>query len=300
MTERSRWALFGVCSLIVLGSSGALKGRLRASVELPCELRKRSPSIENLLVYWQRKVDGEDVLVAEASYGKVITTNQHETYKGRASLSPSGVGNGDFTLHLSNLSLNDSGTFTCYVFVDSHTVIRLQNDSTMLHVTVPTADYSMPIITRAGPMEKTTELTLTCHTQGGAPQPDIRWINGSDGMPIQNVRIHNNIQKDDNFINVTSTISINVTSTTNFTCVILTASSNLTSNTYMMEVTDENAESESRQGVAPAVWNSVLPVVIVGIAVVVGMMVLKRRYLCPTGCPPQAEYQQGKAETNQM
>lgn len=95
-------------------------------------------------------------------------------------------------------------------------------------VSVPTANYSTPVITSAPPNERNPELKLTCTTQGGAPKPEITWINASDGTPIHERHIHNDIYQVEDFINVTSTVTINVTSTTNFSCVILTASGNLT------------------------------------------------------------------------
>ncbi|KAM5127139.1 uncharacterized protein ACMZJ9_020864 [Mantella aurantiaca] len=171
------------------------------------------------------------------------------------------------------------------------------SDTTDNEVSVPTAEYSTPVLTSAAPTERSPELTLTCTTQGGTPQPEIRWVNDSDGTTIREDQIHNNIDQDEDFINVTSTITINVTSTTSFSCVILTASGNLTSNAYVLEVTGDNSDTERQHDVAPAVWNSIIVVVVILlIAGLVGILILKRRFLFPAGCSRQVEYQQGKAE----
>ncbi|XP_040190086.1 ICOS ligand-like [Rana temporaria] len=265
---------------------------MRSSVELPCDLQQQTCPIENLYVYWQRELHGQQALVAGVSHGEWITKEQHEAYRGRASLTLTNLSHGDFTLHLSDLLLKDSGTYVCNILCNESTYQKLLGNTIELHVT---ADYSMPVITSAPPSERSPELKLTCTTQGGAPQPEIRWINASDGTPIHERHIHNYIDRDKDFINVTSTITINVTSTTNFSCVILTASGNLTD---VLEVLGENNETGKQYGVAPAVRNSIiLLVVLLVIAIPVGIVVLKKPFSFPTGCS-RREYQQGKADSD--
>ncbi|XP_077335598.1 ICOS ligand isoform X2 [Lithobates pipiens] len=293
MSGASRWMLLGVCCLIVVWGSGeALEARLRGSVTLPCELQQLTCPIQHLLVYWQRKLDGKDILVAGVTNESSNTNEQHGAYRGRASLNLTNLSNGDFTLHLSRLLSNDSGIYDCFVFCGETITVELLRNSTELHVT---ANYSMPVITSAPPSERSPELKLTCTTQGGAPQPDIRWINTSDGTPIHERHIHNYIDRDKDFINVTSTVTINVTSATNFSCVILTASGNLSD---VLEVTAKNNETLKQYGVAPAVRNSIIMlVVLLIIAILVGIMVLKKPFSFPTGCW-RGEYQQGKADSD--
>ncbi|PIO23906.1 hypothetical protein AB205_0087990, partial [Aquarana catesbeiana] len=279
-------------SLVVWGSGEALEARLRGSVSLPCVLQQRTCPIQHLLVYWQRKLDGKDILVAGVINENLNTNLQHEEYRGRASLNLTNLSNGDFTLHLSHLLLNDSGIYDCFVFCGETSTQELLKNTTELHVT---ANYSTPVITSAPPNERNPELKLTCTTQGGAPKPEITWINASDGTPIHERHIHNDIYQVEDFINVTSTVTINVTSTTNFSCVILTASGNLT---YVLEVTGENNETGKQYGVAPAVRNSIIMlVVLLIIAIVVVIMVLKKPFSFPTGCW-RREYQQGKADSD--
>ncbi|XP_073473718.1 ICOS ligand-like isoform X2 [Aquarana catesbeiana] len=293
MSGGSRWMLLGVCCLIVVWGSGeALEARLRGSVSLPCELQQRTCPIQHLLVYWQRKLDGKYILVAGVSNKSLTTNEQHEAYRGRASLNLTNLSNGDFTLHLSHLWSNDSGIYDCFIFCEETSTQKLLENTTELHVT---ANYSTPVITSSPPSERNPELKLTCTTQGGAPQPEITWINASDGTPIHKRHIHNDFDQVEDFINVTSTVTINVTSTTNFSCVILTASGNLT---YVLEVTGENKETGKQYGVAPAVRNSIIMlVVLLIIAIVVVIMVLKKPFSFPTGCW-RREYQQGKADSD--
>lgn len=108
---------------------------MRSSVELPCELQQQTCPIENLYVYWQRELHGQQALVAGVSQGKSITKEQHEAYRGRASLTLTNLSNGHFTLHLSDLLLKDSGTYVCNILCNEITYQQLLGNTIELHVT---------------------------------------------------------------------------------------------------------------------------------------------------------------------
>ncbi|XP_073407176.1 ICOS ligand-like [Dendrobates tinctorius] len=216
----------------------SLLGSLRGSVELPCVYHQLPDAIEKINVYWQLRNHTQDLVVAAAMKGVVDMTFVDERFKGRAHLHPEGLRAGNFNLSLRNLSLHDSGTYVCIIlWMPSYTDIL---NSTTVELEV-TAEFSTPLmdIPEPGKLLYGQEVNLTCKSQGGLELPLIMWINSNDGSRIQEGRVHEAIHQDGDFINVMSTITLNITSNFNISCVIVTRNGNLTSQHYKMDITPE-------------------------------------------------------------
>ncbi|XP_056408579.1 T-lymphocyte activation antigen CD80-like isoform X2 [Hyla sarda] len=215
-------------------------GPLQGSVELPCVHHQPSGSIEEFTVYWQKKNVPEDLVVATIIAGKVDTRYVSEIFRGRAHFNPEGLQDGNYNLTLSNLSLQDSGEYKC---------IRLRNtnqDPKITETQLEVREFSTPVVGDVSSTHKLptgNEWNLTCTSKGGLELPRIIWINATDGREVRGGRVHKDIQQIGDLINVTSTITLNITSTINISCVIVTKNGNVTSEPYKMEVTEEEERS---------------------------------------------------------
>ncbi|XP_075053638.1 ICOS ligand-like [Mixophyes fleayi] len=276
--------------ILALGCNAAVVGRLRGSVELSCKLQPLPQPIKHIMVYWQLKHHEKDLVVAAALYGKVDVSLQNENYRGRAHLNPLWMRDGNFTLHLSNLTFRDNGTYVCIILWEPSSIILLHESKIDLKVT--TAEFSPPVVENriSGEVVYGEERTLTCTTQGRYWQPRIMWINSNDGTELQKGRIHNHTQEDGDIINVTSTISINVTSSINISCIVITEDGNITSQAYKMDVTDVNLQDENQHGVLT------LPIVVTFTVIMLlgaGIVLCKRKIFSSKHANQRVQYQGG-------
>ncbi|XP_069616493.1 ICOS ligand [Ranitomeya imitator] len=216
----------------------SMLGSLHGSVELPCVYNQLPDAIEKINVYWQLRNCTPDLVVAAVMSGEVDMKFVDERFKGRAHFNPEGLRAGNFNLSIRNLSLHDSGTYVCIILWSPSYIEILYNTTVELKVT---AEFSTPLmdVPEPGKLLYGQEVNFTCKSQGGLELPIIMWINYSDGSRIQNGRVHEVIHQDGEFINVMSTITLNITSNINISCVIVTKNGNLTSQHYKMEITPE-------------------------------------------------------------
>ncbi|XP_075703324.1 ICOS ligand-like [Rhinoderma darwinii] len=215
-----------------------LVGQLQGSVELPCVHDHLPGPIEEITVYWQLRNLPRDLVVAVVMDGMMDTRFVDEAFSGRAHLNPDELRAGNFNLSLTNLSLNDSGTYVCIVLWSPSSISIFNNTTVDLEVT---AEFSTPVVNipTSGKLSYGKEMTLTCTSQGGLELPRIMWINASDCSELQEGRVHQEVHQDGDIIRMSSTISLNITSNINISCVIITKNGNLTSQYYKMEVTQK-------------------------------------------------------------
>ncbi|XP_063812970.1 ICOS ligand [Pseudophryne corroboree] len=263
--------------LVEWGCSAGVTGRLGGSVDMSCKEDPLKHPIDEITMYWEL----QNQLVAIVWLGKVNTSLQNETYKGRAHLNPLGVRKGDFTLHLSNLSHQDIGTYLCAVFWIKETTQRLQKTEVDLNVT----DDIDPISVQAVYGQ---EQNLTCMTPLVIRKPRIMWINSSDGTELQEGRIHNHVQQDGVTDYVASTLSINVTSNLSITCMIMTEHSNITAQTYKMYVTSGNPNEEKHGDLFVPIFVTLAVVIIILVA---GTVIFRRKIFSPKHSEQRVRYQ---------
>ncbi|KAM8977782.1 ICOS ligand-like [Pelodytes ibericus] len=206
-----------------------LAGRFGGSIELPCVLAPMSYPLERLMVYWQKKTLAQDDLIVVALVqGELKDEFQDKRYKGRVHMGPNdSLQEGNFTLHMSSLSWEDDGGYRCIIMITP--VVQILKDSTM-DLTV-TGQFSVPMVTSSvpGQVDYGQEVTLTCMTYGSIKQDTILWLNFSDcAQPIMD-RNQRYTQRQGDAINITSAVTVNITSPLNVTCTLYTPAENLTS-----------------------------------------------------------------------
>ncbi|XP_069801857.1 ICOS ligand-like isoform X2 [Dendropsophus ebraccatus] len=219
------WCLTIGCRL-----AWGLVGRLHGSVGLPCVHPQLPGPIEQFNVYWQQKIPGsEDLVVATLVNGLVHTGHVNEKFRGRSHLCPERVKTGNFSLTLTNLTHQDSGSYVCIVLWMKDHVTQLKDITAELEVT---AGFSTPVVgdlTSAEHLPYGQERTLTCTSQGAGHLPRIIWISGDDNNEVQDGRVQQEVQQNGEIINVSSTITLNISSHLNILCVIVTKDGNVTS-----------------------------------------------------------------------
>ncbi|XP_071988265.1 ICOS ligand-like, partial [Engystomops pustulosus] len=219
-------------------SAVGLVGVLNGSVELPCLHHQLPGPIEEIDVYWQMKKEPNPLVVAVALHGKVDPTHVSEIFRGRSHLNPNGLHAGNFNLRLNNLSLHDRGTYQCIILWSPSFTSNISETTVELEVT---AEFSIPVVETPSlrNLQHGQELTLNCTSKGGLEEPRIAWINAHDGKEVPDGHIRQYVLWDGDLINVTSTITLNITSNISIQCVIITRNGNLTSLTWKVEAREK-------------------------------------------------------------
>ncbi|XP_012784936.2 ICOS ligand [Ochotona princeps] len=165
--------------------AGVQEKKVRAMVGSKVELGCLGPegssfNLSDLMVYWQ--VSGSKTVVAYYFPENSSAVHQDSRYRNRAHLSPAAMRQGDFSLHLFNVTPQDAQTFHCLVFCKA-TLEEVLKVVVTLHVA---ANYSMPVVSSPavsspGAVSQGSELTFTCTSTNGYPAPRVYWINRTDG-----------------------------------------------------------------------------------------------------------------------
>ncbi|XP_039463778.1 myelin-oligodendrocyte glycoprotein-like isoform X2 [Oreochromis aureus] len=112
-----------------------IKVRFGQDVTLDC----RSPRGVNItLLEWSRPEIKTDGYVFFYRNGRSYENYQHERFKGRVELTDPSMKNGDVSVTLKNVNINDTGTYECRIRTsDLSSGQRVQNDSrTSINLTV--------------------------------------------------------------------------------------------------------------------------------------------------------------------
>ncbi|EHB08227.1 ICOS ligand, partial [Heterocephalus glaber] len=170
--------------LLLLGSLSAeiQQTEVRAKVGSDCLLSCMYPErldfdLDDVYVYWQIS---ESNTVVTYHIPKNNSSGQADSrYQGRAHLSLDSVRQGDFSLHLRNVTLQDAQRFTCLVFRKSLSMREVLRAVVSLRVA---ANFSMPVVSRlvASAPHQDQALTFTCTSTDGYPRPNVYWINKTD------------------------------------------------------------------------------------------------------------------------
>uniref|UniRef100_A0A671QRT1 HERV-H LTR-associating 2b, tandem duplicate 2 n=1 Tax=Sinocyclocheilus anshuiensis TaxID=1608454 RepID=A0A671QRT1_9TELE len=132
--------------------------------------------------------------------------HQHEDYKGRTSLlSESEIKNGNLSLLIRNIRVQDEGRYRCY------TADEKTNDEKYVVVSVEAPAKSVNITLKGD--------TVICSTSGVYPEPKVLW--SSD--PPAKESLNNVSQAEDNLFTVTSQLKVDaITDTYTYNCSITT------------------------------------------------------------------------------
>ncbi|XP_073687067.1 V-set domain-containing T-cell activation inhibitor 1 isoform X2 [Garra rufa] len=130
---------------------------------------------------------------------------QHKDYKGRTSLfSQSEIKNGNVSLLIRNIRVQDEGRYRCYAADDK------TNDEKYVVVAVEAPAKSVDITLK--------DDTVTCNTSGVYPEPNVSWSSAPPAKePLSTVS-----QREDNLFTVTSQLKVDVSDTYIYNCSITT------------------------------------------------------------------------------
>ncbi|XP_056105392.1 HERV-H LTR-associating protein 2 [Rhinichthys klamathensis goyatoka] len=130
--------------------------------------------------------------------------HQSEDYKGRTSLLPqSEIKNGNVSLLLKNIRVQDEGRYRCY------TANEKTNDEKFVSVSVEAPVKSVDITLKND--------TVTCKTSGVYPKPDVSW----SSEPLANESLNTFQETEEKLFMVTSELKVGVIgSTYKYTCSI--------------------------------------------------------------------------------
>lgn len=122
---------------------------------------------------------------------------------------------GDFSLHLQNVTPQDNQGFTCLIFRNAEKVL---NETVRLHVA---ANFSTPLISTSGPATRDQGLTLTCISRNDYPKRNLYWINLMDNSLIDEALQNNTISLNEWCLyDVISTLTVPLVAHVNVSCSI--------------------------------------------------------------------------------
>uniref|UniRef100_A0A8C9SGA5 Ig-like domain-containing protein n=1 Tax=Scleropages formosus TaxID=113540 RepID=A0A8C9SGA5_SCLFO len=195
-------------SFEVLGPADPVVAVPGEDVVLPCYL-KPNISAMDLSVEWFR-VQTKNPLVHLYQDHEDRNENQIPSYRGRTSLFPEELNNGNTSLKVKNVRLSDSGEYKCFVqsaeWYDDYS-INVQIKAIGTH----------PVISNEG--YKEGGISLVCESKGWYPQPQVVWMD-SEGhnLPAEHTETHRDSM--DLFI-VRRRVIVQETETNRFTCQVL-------------------------------------------------------------------------------
>lgn len=179
-------------SLCVEADVKEVNAMVGSDVELRCVYPRRSHfSLDDLYVYWQI-VDKAKTVVTYylPSANESSTIHVSNSYKNRAHLSPDLMKEGDFSLHLQNVTPQDTQEFKCLVFTMSTVLGKALEEVVRLRVA---ANFSTPVISTSGSSDPGQERTFTCMSKNGYPKPNLYWINRTDNTLIDETLQNNTV-----------------------------------------------------------------------------------------------------------
>ncbi|KAK2870162.1 hypothetical protein Q8A67_024554 [Cirrhinus molitorella] len=171
-----------------------------------CMLPCKSKNLD--IIHWYMN----DKPVHSYFYNKDQLDHQHQNYKGRTSLlSESEIKNGNVSLLIKNINLQDEGRYRCYAADDK------TSDEHYVVVTVEAPAKSVDITLKND--------TVICTTSGVYPEPKVLW---SSDPPADQEPLNTVSQTEDHLFTVTSQLKVDVSDTYTYDCSITTTSSRYT------------------------------------------------------------------------
>ncbi|XP_059777674.1 ICOS ligand isoform X1 [Balaenoptera ricei] len=277
-----------LCGLRAEIQEEEVRAMVGSDVWLSCIYPKgNSFDLNDLYVYWQISVPGKRNTNSVVTYylsGNSSAGHGDNHYKGRARLSLDGMKQGNFSLHLHNVTPQDEQKFNCLVFRKSLELEKILEVTVTLNVA---ANYSMPVV--SGPSQD-EEFIFTCTSTNGYPRPNVYWINKTDNSllddTLQNSTVSLNAR---GLYNVVSVLRIGRSPTVDVGCCIenVLLHQNLTSGqtetfTGTKDSITEDPMDDTQDAVNPPVL-SVLAVLVVAVA-----MAVATGWLCRSRCPSRS------------
>ncbi|XP_029111996.1 butyrophilin subfamily 1 member A1-like [Scleropages formosus] len=192
----------------VLGPADPVVAVAGEDVVLPCYLKPNISAVD-LSVEWFR-VWTDDPLVHLYRDHEDRNENQIPSYRGRTSLFPEELRNGNTSLKVKNVRGFDNGEYKCLVQSG-----KFYDDSS-IEVYIK-AIGTRPVISIEG--YKQGGISLVCESKGWYPQPEVVWMD-SEGHSLPAGHTETHTDSMDLFI-VRRSVIVQETKTNRFTCQVL-------------------------------------------------------------------------------
>uniref|UniRef100_A0A8C9SLS9 Ig-like domain-containing protein n=1 Tax=Scleropages formosus TaxID=113540 RepID=A0A8C9SLS9_SCLFO len=185
----------------VLGPADPVVAVAGEDVVLPCYL-KPSISAVDLHIEWFR-IQTEDPLVHLYQDHEDRNENQIPSYRGRTSLFPEELRNGNTSLKVKNVRGSDNGQYKCLV-----------QSAECYTISIFIAIGTQPVISIEG--YKKGGISLVCESKGWYPQPQVVWMD-SEGhnLPAGHTERHTDSM---DLFTVRRRVIVQETETNRFTC----------------------------------------------------------------------------------
>ncbi|XP_045140761.1 ICOS ligand isoform X2 [Echinops telfairi] len=214
-----------------------VQGMVGSSVELSCIYPEGTNfDLNDFYVYWQ--INEPKTVVTYYLPGNSSPGHEDNHYQHRAELSLHRMERGDFSLQLRNITLQDEQRFHCVVIRKSKGFDKVLEVLVKLHVA---ANYSMPVVSTPTAPSQDEEVTFTCTSTNGYPQPKVYWVNRTDNSLLDEALQNNTVFLNERGLyNVVSVLRVRWAPTVNVQCCIENEllHQNLTSSSQIREDSD--------------------------------------------------------------
>lgn len=177
-----------------------------------------SPRLSDTSIYWQGSNNNTDLVVLAYVKGKEEVEHQSKQFNKRTKIFPDQLASGNLSLVIWPLKLEDDQTQLKVVVL-----FRYKTDQsfcqTTLHVAAQFQDPHIEVNQR--------DLTATCSTTGGYPEPELRWSSEDGGPGLDIPELETSMKPDvDGTFSVHSTA--NISGLQEVTCSVYNPTSNQT------------------------------------------------------------------------
>ncbi|XP_059817388.1 uncharacterized protein LOC132388993 [Hypanus sabinus] len=210
-----------MCVQAVAGEPLEVVGMMGKHVSLPCAHRDEKRTLQTKTVLWQR---GKTVVHIQNSTGGQAK-EQDDRYNGRTEMDGQEFSQGNNSLTLKLLQLEDEGCYMCIVLTNSKHWEVQYSANIQLYVA---ANFSTPTIVGPNPerVQPGDLVNLTCHSSGGYPKPTVNWTDG-ENRPLLGTR-QDDFSQDGvlRLWNISSMIQVKVTAKSSFACTVVNTRTN--------------------------------------------------------------------------
>uniref|UniRef100_A0A087X336 Ig-like domain-containing protein n=1 Tax=Poecilia formosa TaxID=48698 RepID=A0A087X336_POEFO len=179
-------------------------------VVLPCFLKPPKDATK-MTVEWGRP-DLKPRFVFVNLDGKEYSADQNEAFRGRSSMIPENLKNGDVSLKLSDVRISDSGRYRCYLPREKKEYFT---ELVVVHLQLK-CSASSPGISLSGLDVSSSGVMLDCSAAGWYPEPEMFWLDG-DGN-IMSPGAAEKSTDPDGVYTVSSRVTVEKRNNNNFTC----------------------------------------------------------------------------------
>ncbi|XP_067435910.1 butyrophilin subfamily 3 member A2-like isoform X3 [Thunnus thynnus] len=188
----------------LIGSSQPIVATVGDDIILPCHLEP-AMDVAAMTLEWTRS-DLDPIYIHVWRARQDLIDANHPSYRGRTSLFPDELKQGNISLKLSKVKLSDGGKYKCY--------IPKLNTQSFVELFVDAA--SSPVISLTGLDRDRGGVVLQCESKGWYPQPEVFWLDDEGNLlsagPTETVR------GPDDLYTVSSRVTVEKRHNNNFTC----------------------------------------------------------------------------------